>query len=154
MKRWKYYAFSILSALLIGALGSLITSQGMAIYDQAIKPPLTPPDWVFPLVWTILYTFMGIGFARSLLQNHKVQPVASFIYTAQLLVNFSWSVLFFGTHTYGLALLALVLLCILIATMIYVFYTIDPVAGLLQIPYFIWVCFAGYLNTMIWLLNG
>lgn len=148
---WKVYLFSILSALLIGALGSFITSGGMAVYDRAVKPPLTPPDWAFPVVWSLLYTFMGIGFGRILLKGAQKGVLA--LYIAQLLGNFLWTVLFFGFHLYGAAVFWLLVLWALIATMAVVFYKIDPLAGLLQLPYLLWVAFAGYLNVMIWLLN-
>lgn len=152
-KTTQVYVFSVLCALLIGALGSIITSNGMMAYDQAIKPSFTPPDWVFPVVWSILYSLMGIGFARILLQGAGNQRKAILVYGTQLLVNFLWTVLFFGFHMYGLAAMCLAVLWVLILAMCIAFYRIEPIAGLLQIPYLLWVSFAGYLNVMIWLLN-
>lgn len=152
-KHWKLYLLSILAALLIGALGSIATQSGMAVYDQAVKPPLTPPDWVFPVVWSVLYTLMGISFARILLSNSENQWQAIKLYSLQLAGNFIWTVLFFGLHAYGLAFLWLVALWLVIASMALTFYRIDPLAGLLQTPYLLWVTFAGYLNLMIALLN-
>ncbi len=151
MKHWKVYLFSILGALCIGALGSFISNSGMAVYDQAIKPPLTPPDWLFPVAWSLLYTLMGVSFGRVLLAGADRQALV--LYMAQLLGNFLWTVLFFGFHLYGLAFVWLIILWLLIALMATAFYKIDSLAGLLQLPYLLWVAFAGYLNLMIWLLN-
>ncbi|WP_409968838.1 TspO/MBR family protein [Bengtsoniella intestinalis] len=152
-KHWKLYLLSILGALLIGALGSMATQSGMAVYDQAAKPPLTPPDWVFPVVWSVLYTLMGISFGRIFLTDNQNKGQAFKLYTLQLAGNFIWTVLFFGLHAYGLAFLWLVALWLVIALMALTFYRMDSVAGLLQIPYLLWVGFAGYLNLMIALLN-
>ena len=153
MKHWKVYLISILVALAVGGLGTWFTSGGLETYQEVIKPALTPPSSVFPIVWNILYILMGVSFARVLLQGAGNQKTAIIIYGAQLLANFIWSILFFGMDLYCIAFLWLIVLWILILAMVVSFYRVDPLAGVLQVPYLLWVGFAGYLNLMICLLN-
>ena len=118
------------------------------------KPALAPPAIVFPIVWGILYALMGIGAARvSLTPNSKVRSTGLNLFVAQLVVNFFWSLIFFNLRTYGLALLWLGLLWVLIIWMIFAFRRCDRWAAWLQIPYLLWVSFAGYLNWGVWVLN-
>ena len=149
----KPYLIAIGSTLAAGMLAGLVTARGLDAYAQLIKPPLTPPSVVFPIVWTILYLLMGIGAARIYLSGNPKKDAALTVYVAQLLVNCLWSFLFFGAQAYLLSFLWLSLLLVLIAVMIALFYPIDRTAALLQLPYFLWVLFAGYLNLAIWLLN-
>lgn len=119
-----------------------------------VKPPLSPPGWVFPLVWTVLYALMGIGAARvSLTQEGKDRSRALNVFVAQLIVNFFWSLIFFNARAYGFAFVWLLLLWLLIIWMILAFRKVDKVAAWLQIPYFLWVTFAAYLNYGVWKLN-
>lgn len=152
MKHWKCYLTTILVTLAIGALGGWVTSSGMETYETVVKPSLTPPSVVFPIVWNILYILMGIGLGRILVQCDAKKPLV--LYGAQLAANFLWSVLFFGFQLYLPAFVWLLFLWCLILAMAKSFYAIDPLAGILQLPYLLWVGFAGYLNLMIWLLNG
>lgn len=152
-KKWKIYVLFIAATLAVGGLSSLISNAGMEAYDAAAKPPLTPPDAVFPIVWAILYTLMGIGAARVYLAGTTGSKPAIRLYIAQLAVNFFWSILYFNLHAYLAAFLWLLLLWVLILLMIRAFMKIDKLAGRLQIPYLLWVTFAGYLNFGVWLLN-
>lgn len=139
--------------LAVGGLSALLSNMGMEAFDAANKPPLTPPDWLFPVVWTILYVLMGIGAARVYREQDAESRRALYLYGVQLFVNFFWSILFFNLQAYLGAFIWLLLLWVLILLMIRAFYNIDRAAGLMQIPYLLWVTFAGYLNFGVWLLN-
>ena len=148
---WKRYAISILIPLVVGALAGFLTMDAMETFRRLEKPPLTPPAAVFPVVWTILYSFMGIS--AALVAGKPDRKKALAVYGAQLLMNFVWTLLFFLAKQYFFAFVWLVALWSLIVWMIVLFYKRSPVAALLQVPYLLWVTFAGYLNVMIWLLN-
>ena len=150
----KPYAVSILLTLAVGGLIGFLTSMGMDSFDALTKPPLTPPSFLFPIVWTVLFILMGVGAARIFMTDPTAaRNRALIVYVVQLAVNFLWSIIFFNLQAYGFAFFWLILLWVLILTMIYLFCKIDKPAALIQIPYAIWVTFAGYLNLMIWLLN-
>lgn len=152
-KKIKPYLISIAIALAAGGLGGIVTYRGLPAYEQLTKPPLTPPSIVFPIVWTILYVLMGIS-AAIIYQSPTVRrDTALAIYALQLLFNILWSVFFFGMQAYLFSFLWLVLLWLLILLMIKSFSKINKTAALLQIPYLLWVTFAGYLNFAIWMLN-
>ena len=150
----KPYAVSILLTLAVGGLSGFLTSMGMDSFDALTKPPLTPPSFLFPIVWTVLFILMGVGAARIYLTElTAARNRALIVYVVQLAVNFLWSIIFFNPQAYAFAFFWLILLWVLILTMIYLFCKVDKPAALIQIPYAIWVTFAGYLNLMIWLLN-
>ncbi len=150
----KTYGISIAIALGVGVLSALLTSMGMERYATAEKPALTPPDIVFPIVWTILFTLMGISSARVwIAAETKEKNGGLLIYMLQLAANFIWSLLFFNLQAYGLAFFWIILLWLLILLMIISFSKTDKIAAYLQIPYLLWVTFATYLNYMIWMLN-
>ena len=150
----KPYAVSILLTLAVGGLSGFLTSMGMDSFDALIKPPLTPPSFLFPIVWTVLFILMGVGAARIFMtEPTAARNRALIVYVVQLAVNFFWSIIFFNLQAYAFAFFWLILLWVLILTMIYLFCKVDKSAALIQIPYAIWVTFAGYLNLMIWLLN-
>ena len=150
----KTYSFSVLLTLAVGALSALLTSGGMERYKLIEKPPLTPPDILFPVVWTILYVLMGVGMARVFMKSEgKTKSRNVIIYSLQLYFNFMWSVLFFVFQAYGFSFIWLIALWVLIILMIYSFYQTDKLAAVLQLSYFIWVTFAGYLNFVIYLMN-
>ena len=127
----------------------------MQLYAQTIvKPPLSPPGWVFPVVWTILYALMGIGAAKI----YQAPPSGNRslglnLFVVQLVVNFFWSPIFFNLQAFGLAFVWLLLLWVLVLWMVAVFWRIEPFAAKLQIPYLIWLTFAAYLNLGVWYLN-
>lgn len=152
-KRYLPYIVSVLIALAVGALGSLITQRGMPVYEALIKPALTPPSAVFPIVWTILYILMGISAAMIWKSEHTGRESALSVYALQLALNGLWTILFFGFAAYFPAFLLLVLLWGTTLLMIRLFSKVNRCAGLLQIPYLIWLTFAAYLNFSIWLLN-
>lgn len=152
---WKTYLFWIALAEAVGALAGIVTRQGMKEFEQSIiKPPLTPPGWVFPVVWSILYALMGIGAARISVQpNNRRRNIALNVFITQLVVNFFWSLFFFNAQAFGFAFAWLLLLWVLIAIMIFIFQSVETTAAWLQVPYILWVTFAGYLNLGVWLLN-
>ena len=155
-KKLKPYIISIALALGVGALSAFLTRESMNLYEEITRPPLSPPSWLFPVVWTILYILMGIGSA-TIYTNETAAPIekesALGTYAASLLANFGWSLIFFNHRAFFFAFLWLLVLLFLIIKMIVQFYKIRPLAAYLQIPYAIWVSFAGYLNFAIWILN-
>lgn len=152
---WKQLLLSIAIPLLVGALASLFTRNAMMDFELLNKPPLSPPGWLFPVVWTILYTLMGISsyLIKTSGADEKEISDALNIYFYQLVVNFLWSIFFFNFEWYLFSFIWLILLWILIVQMIRHFATISKPAAYLNIPYLIWVTFAGYLNFAIWWLN-
>ena len=155
-KKIKPYVISVAIALGVGALSALFTRGNMDLYDRIQTPPLAPPGILFPIVWSILYTLMGISSAIIYIKGRDENiPVyeALRIYAIQLVVNFFWSIIFFNLEAFLFAFLWLLLLWVLIIIMIVKFYKIDKTAAYLQIPYLLWVTFAAYLNFAIFLLN-
>lgn len=155
LKKIKTYAVGILIPVAVGLLAAFLTRDSMDIYQSIVKPKLAPPGILFPIVWTVLYVLMGIGsvliYNSDVNKNDKNQ--ALILYGLQLAVNFFWSILFFNQRAFLASLLWLILLWILIIAMILSFKKINKTAAWLQIPYLLWVTFAGYLNLMIYLLN-
>jgi len=149
------YTFWVLLAEGVGGLSGWLSRDGMKRYmATAVKPPLTPPGPLFPIVWTILYLLMGIGAARvyrTPASNARSKGLGVFL--LQLGVNFFWSIIFFSLEAYGFALLWLLLLWGLVLWMIVLFCRVDKTAGLMQIPYLLWLSFAAYLNYGVWMLN-
>ena len=141
--------------LATGALAAFLTGNAMMEFGELNKPPLSPPGWLFPVVWTILYAFMGISAYLISLKGTEREDVqkAFSTYFLQLFFNFGWSILFFQLEWYLIAFLWLVVLWILILRMIMQFYPIDKRAAYLMVPYLLWVTFAGYLNLGIYILN-
>lgn len=155
MKHWKTYAFWVLLPEAVGALSGWLARDGMRLYKETLrKPPLSPPSIVFPIVWTILFALMGIGAARVYLSPpSSVRNRGLRLFLLQLAFNFFWTILFFNLQRYGLAFLWLLVLWLLILWMALTEAKTDRLAGELQVPYLLWVAFAGYLNLGVWLLN-
>ena len=148
------FLFCLSLPLAVGLTASWV-SGGSELYDKLILPPLSPPGWVFPVMWTALYLLMGYASYlvwTSGMDKSVVNPALG-AYLVQLFFNFLWPVVFFGLVRFAAALLVLVLLWIAIFITIRRFFPISPLAGKLLIPYLIWVSFAGYLNAGVWLLN-
>lgn len=147
----KIYFEAILFPLIIGGLVGLITANFID-YNYLAKPFLSPPGYLFPIVWSILYVLMGISYGRLKnldLNDSKIE----LIYYIQLLVNALWPIFFFVLKWRLFSFFWILLLLILVIIMIYCFYQKDKLAGLLQLPYLIWILFASYLNLSIYLLN-
>ena len=153
MKKAKPYVFSILLALTVGGLSALATANNMNIYDKITMPPLSPPGWLFPVVWTILFILMGISAAIVFVSRSAEKESSLFVYAVSLVLNFTWSILFFNMQAFILSFIVLVGRWVSIIITIVKYFTIDKTAAWLQLPYLIWVTFAGYLNAAIVLLN-
>ena len=151
---WKKLGVSLAVPLGVGALSALLTRQGIQRFAQLQQPSLSPPGWLFPVVWTALFVLMGIA-AYLVWQHGEGLPRrnAMAVYGVQLLFNFLWSVFFFAWELHLFAFVWLVVLWALIAANAALFYRIRPGAGYLLVPYLLWVSFAGYLNFAVWLLN-
>ena len=151
MSKFKIYLRSILIPVIIGAIVGFITSSFMD-YNSLVQPPLAPPSILFPIVWSILYVLMGVSYG-ILESNSLIDSDINSIYYLQLFVNALWSIFFFVFKWRFFAFLWILLLLVLVIIMIQKFYNKNKVAGLLQIPYLLWIAFATYLNFAIWLLN-
>lgn len=145
----------IISAELAGALSALLTGGFGGFFIKYREPPLLPPAWLFPVVWTILYAVMGIS--AYMIKNSQAyeDDIRSALknYRTQLFVNFSWSIVFFRFEKLWLSAGIIIFLLVLILKMIVDFRKIKIFAGNLNIPYFIWVLFAAYLNIAIAVIN-
>ncbi len=154
-KNWKTLLVCLAIPLAVGGLSALLSSSGMKNFDTVTQPSLSPPMWLFPVAWTILYLLMGWASYLVVTGNvsQRAKREALTVYGAQLAVNFFWSALFFNFKTYLLALVWLILLWGLILVTLLRFARIKPLAGWLLVPYLLWVSFAAYLNAGVWLLN-
>lgn len=151
---WKKLILCLAIPLAVGGLATLL-SGGMGDFQSVNQPPLSPPGWVFPVVWTILYLLMGYASYRVLVSGAEPRQIrkALTLYGAQLALNFLWPIIFFGFDLYLVAFLILIALWVLIFLTIRAFSKIDERAGDLLLPYLLWVTFAGYLNLGVFLLN-
>lgn len=153
---WGKLLISIFVAEFIGFIGSIFTLESIPTwYVGVIKPSFSPPNWIFGPVWTTLYLLMGIAafliWQKGL--DRKDVRSALWVYRIQLILNFLWSLIFFRWHSIGGALVEILVLWIMIAANIFVFYKISKPAGYLLLPYILWVSFAAFLNYSIWTLN-
>lgn len=151
MSKFKIYAKSILIPVIIGGITGLIISGAMD-YNSLEKPFLAPPSILFPIIWTVLYVLMGVSYG-ILKSNNLVDSDINTIYYLQLFVNVLWPIIFFNLKWRLFAFIWILLLAILVLIMIIRFYKKNKLAGLLQIPYLLWVSFASYLNLFIYILN-
>ena len=137
--------------LTVGGASALLSRNGMKLYEAAVnQPPLAPPMWVFPVVWTILYTLMGIGAARiSALPPSAAVCCGQKLFFTQLIFNFFWSIIFFELQAYWPSFWWLVLLWGQVVAMILCYAQEDRLAAWLQTPYLLWLTFAGYLNFWV-----
>lgn len=154
MIKLKPLLLSLLISLGTGGLAALFTGNSMEFYQSLKQPPLSPPGWVFPLAWTILYSLMGVAAYLVWMRDSTGRNGALFFYGLQLIFNFVWPLLFFNARAYLASLIWLLLLWVLILITMARFFQETKAAGWLMIPYLLWVAFAGYLNAGVWLLNG
>lgn len=151
---WKKLLLCLGIPLAVGGLSALV-SGGMGGYGELNQPPLSPPGWVFPVVWTALYLLMGYASYRVLKSGAEPERIrrALVLYGAQLVLNFLWSPVFFGLQWRLAAFFVLLALWVLVWLTAQAFSKIDEKAGDLLFPYLLWVTFAGYLNLGAYLLN-
>lgn len=154
MIKLKPLLLSLLISLGTGGLAALFTGNSMEFYQSLKQPPLSPPGWVFPLAWTILYSLMGVAAYLVWMRDSTGRNGALFFYGLQLIFYFVWPLLFFNARAYLASLIWLLLLWVLILITTARFFQETKAAGWLMIPYLLWVAFAGYLNAGVWLLNG
>lgn len=150
---WKKLLLCIAIPLAVGGLSAILSGASMAEFENVVKPPLTPPAWLFPVCWTVLYVLMGIASYIVSESDSEIKKNALRFYAAQLILNFFWSLIFFNLAQYLFAFVWLVLLWVMILVTMLKFYKISERAGDLLLPYVLWVTFAGYLNFGIFLLN-
>jgi translocator protein len=156
MKSWQKLIISLIIPQLIAAAGAYFTVTGVGSWYREInRPEWNPPSWVFGPVWTLLYIMMGIAlflvWRSNAPANAKRQAVI--LWSAQLLFNFFWSLIFFGLQQPGWAFAEIVVLWLLILLTIFAFARISKLAAWLLVPYISWVSFAGMLNFAIWQMN-
>lgn len=152
---WKSLLVCLAVPLAVGTLASVITGEAVLDYAYMKKPPFSPPGWIFPVVWTILYTLMG--FASWLVWTDQASPPrkkrALVLYALQLAVNFFWPLIFFNGQLYLAAFFWLILLWLLASACTVRFYCIRRSSAYLLLPYLLWLSFAAYLNLGVYLLN-
>lgn len=146
----KKLIISILIPLLLGIIVSLFINTD--IYDVIIKPEISPPKIVFPIVWTLLYILMGIS--NYIINKDNKKEVPNLIYYISLAINLIWPIIFFNTQEYLISLLIKIILIIFVALTIIEYFKTSKIAGYLQIPYILWLLFALYLNYQVLILNG
>ena len=150
------YVVALIIPLGAGALSAILTRGNMNVYGEVRTPPLSPPSILFPIVWTALYALMGISSALvygNLSKDGKSGRAGLFYYGLSLFFNFFWSIFFFNMRAYLFSFFWLLALLFLIVLTVVRYRRVSPAAAYLQIPYVLWVVFAGYLNLGIWLLN-
>ena len=143
-KKFGAYVISVAAALVVGAASVAISGGGFDTYKTSAA---------FPIIWTVLFILMGIGAAAVYKSASNKRFDALAVYAAQLAVNFFWSIIFFKFEAYLSAFIWLILLLVLIGVMIFRFWGINKAAAVLQIPYFLWTVFAGYLTLFVYILN-
>lgn len=153
-KQKKSLFAAIAIPLAVGGASGFLTRNSMSTFQKLKKPPLSPPGWLFPVVWTILFVCMGIASWKIWQQpESKERSRALKLYAAQLVVNFFWPILFFLAKQYTIAFAWLCLLWYLVYTCMIQFWMLSKKAGDLLVPYLVWLTYAGYLNLFISILN-
>ncbi|MGI6201672.1 MAG: TspO/MBR family protein [Christensenellales bacterium] len=152
---WFALAVSIGVAELTGLVSALLGGNSSAYYAQLVRPPLSPPSWLFPVAWTLLYVLLGVAAYRV----YRAEPSAGRrralgLYALQLGVNFLWNPAFFGLHNPALGLAVILVLDLFVVLTIARFARVDRCAAWLLAPYLLWLLYATYLNIGIVLLNG
>lgn len=139
----------------IGFLSGFLAGNTRNVYQSLTQPPFSPPGWLFPVVWAILYALMGIAAAIIYLNRGDAtrRRQALWLYSVQLLVNFSWSIVFFRFQAFGWSVAVILLLDVLVILTTLWFWAISRAAGKLMVPYLIWLAIASYLAIGVYLLN-
>lgn len=151
----KPLVIAIIIPFLGSGIASFLSGGGKEVYLNITRPPLSPPGWVFGVVWPILYFLMGVASYRVYMKEEIIKKGSNsiFIYGIQLVLNFLWPIIFFGLRLYGVGFIELIVLFIFIVITFIKFYKVDKIAGIMILPYLLWTIFAGYLNFGIWFLN-
>ncbi len=139
--------------LAVGALSAFASGSFSEQYAVIVKPPMSPPGWVFPIVWTLLYLAMGYASYLVMSVGGRDAKDAMTVYYVQLVLNFLWPILFFRFRLYTFSVFVLILLVAAVTVMVIRFSHVDERAGYLTLPYLIWLCYALYLNIGVAALN-
>ena len=152
---WGVLALFVVGSLAAGILGSVATTPNIPTwYAGLVRPPLSPPTWVFAPVWTTLYLLMGAaGFLVWQKRDHPAAKTGLVLFGVQLVLNLAWSWVFFAFHTLGFAVVVVLALWLSILATIERFYRVYPLAAYLMVPYLAWTTFASYLTAAYWYLN-
>ncbi len=149
----KQLAISVAIPLIAGGLATVLNIEGFKNFDSIQKPSITPPQIVFPIVWTILYVLMGLSAYLIYKAGNEDKRYAYSFYGIQLVLNFLWTCFFFGIENYSGSMIIIAALAVSIIGMIYFFWKINKKSAYLQIPYLVWVLFASYLNYLVYIMN-
>ena len=145
----------VVTPLLIGIASSILTRDMMLEYGNLNKPFLAPPTILFPIAWTILYLLMGIGaaliYSKEEYKGNRSTGIT--LHIAQLILNFFWSIIFFNMKKYVFAFIWLVMLWLVVLSMIRNYKKISNLAFFMNVPYIVWLTFAGYLNLAVAIMN-
>ena len=138
-----------------GFLSGFLSGSGRNQYQNLARPDFAPPGWVFPIVWILLYFLMAVALYRVLQSSNYGKQVGKAVlyFIIQLALNYLWSFIFFKCQLYGLAFIELLVLLFFVIVTTIEFARIDKTSALLMLPYILWLCFAGLLNFLIWLMN-
>ncbi|MBQ4103441.1 MAG: tryptophan-rich sensory protein [Clostridia bacterium] len=153
---WKLLIKNLAIPLLVGVISGFLTKDANEEFTlTAVQPAFTPPGWLFPVVWTILYILMGVSayLIETTDYNTGKKNRALITYYLSLIFNFFWSFIFFTFRQYLFAFFWLLILLALVVTYTVKYFKINKTAGLLNIPYIVWLVFAGILNFNVYLLN-
>ncbi|MCB5286064.1 MAG: tryptophan-rich sensory protein [Candidatus Cloacimonetes bacterium] len=150
---WKILLACLLLCLAAGMISSFVSGDSIGIYSTLVLPPVYPPGYLFPIVWTILYILMAVSLYMIIKTVGKQDLKPYVVFGVQLSLNIVWSPVFFVLADYLLAFIILVAIWLSVLAMIIVFWMHDRRAGMLQIPYLLWVTFAGYLSYSVYVLN-
>lgn len=153
--KWKTLLICLAIPLIGGGISAFISKDSIKTFSTLTKPPLSPPEWLFPIAWTVLYVLMGIASYLIITSNNEEKIINKSLktYGVQLFFNFFWTFWFFNLNLYFFSFIWLVILWILILITIILFVYINQSTFYLMIPYLLWVSFAGYLNLGIAILN-
>lgn len=148
---WKILIASLIIVYLVAFVGSMFTSQGVdSEWYEQIKPNITPPDYVFPIVWNILFFLIALSlyFAYTSAKSKKLRNKIMLVFGINFLLNILWSLFYFTLKNPAAAFIGLILLWLSILAMIYTTHRINKLSTYLLVPYLLWVSFAGILNWL------
>ena len=153
MNKYLVLAGFIVLCLAVGSVSGILTAQSVQEwYPSLNKPFFNPPNWVFGPAWTVLFLMMAVAAWRVWLEGEVAKPALN-LFFIQLILNFSWTIIFFGMKNIGLALIEIIVFWIMIAFTLRAFMKISRPAGWMMAPYLAWVTFAATLNASFWWLN-
>ena len=155
MKKIKIIPLIINAAvpLLIGGLSALIVGDNFRLFESVNKPPLSPPAFLFPVVWSILYVLLGTSYYLVKNQEDCNGEAITSVYILNLVLNFFWSIIFFNLRAYLAAFVWIILLILSTILLIKEFSSCRKIAGIMNIPYLLWLLFAAYLSFSVYILN-